>query len=463
MASPDRLSIVHVTPYPWGAHHEVNDFVAGAARELAARGHRVVVAAPGGSLAEVRRTTTAIEEAAGDPAVLFDGWEGERAGPGGPPLLSVAPAIPLPAGARPRPAPVPVDAGGALESLLTAMDFDIVHVHDPFAPSLSSAALRQSWTLNAATFHLPTERVLSTQVARPLVEIFFGRLDARMVSGRSTAELLNRFFPGHYDLVAPAAESDEGVAATAERGDGRTPRITYCVREERGALRLFIRALRRLPMDVPWEADVLLEEDVPAPRINRALRERVRFHAPGEANPDELIAQADIVCATSGGPRPAPSLVRKALAGGAVPVAAQIDPYVELLEVDGPERGFLFPQGDPETLAGQILRLLRNADLRRAMAEAGRGSSRSLGRRRRRPRGDLRAHGGAAPRSRRQARGVEADLPPADDRLRPPHAHRPLGGLRDARGGAGRDGQGPRHGRDRRHRPQRDLRRAAGA
>jgi len=63
-----------------------------------------------------------------------------------------------------------------------------------------------SWSLNAATFHLPTERVLSTQVARPLVEIFFGRLDARIVAGRSTLELLERFFPGNYDLVEPAAE-----------------------------------------------------------------------------------------------------------------------------------------------------------------------------------------------------------------------------------------------------------------
>ena len=43
----------------------------------------------------------------------------------------------------------------------------------------SAAALRHSLSLNVATFHAPQERVLSTQVARPLVEIFFGRIDAR--------------------------------------------------------------------------------------------------------------------------------------------------------------------------------------------------------------------------------------------------------------------------------------------
>ena len=374
MPPPERLTIAQVTPYPWGEHHEVNEFVAHAARELAGRGHRVVVVAPGGSLSDVRRATRAIEAAATNYSKLLGaGWDGQRIDGDGPPVLSVAPAIPLPAGARPRPAPVPVDVGNALESLFAAVDFDIVHVHDPFAPSLSSAALRQSWTLNVGSFHLPTERVLSTQVARPLVEIFFGRLDARIVSGRSTRELLERFFPGGYDVVEPAAE----VPAAASSSDDGPPRIIYCAREERGALRLFIRALRRLPLDQPWVADVWLEGDIPTPRINRQLRERVRFLRPGKATPEELIAAADVVCATSGGPRPAPSIVRDALAAGAVPVAAQIAPYAELLDGDGPERGFLFPPGDPETLAGQITRLLRNERMRASMAKAGRSSQRS--------------------------------------------------------------------------------------
>ncbi len=76
------------------------------------------------------------------------------------------------------------------------MPFDIVHVHEPFAPSPGSAALRHSLSLNVATFHEPVERVLSTQVARMLVEMFFGRIDARTASNVATAEMLERFFPG---------------------------------------------------------------------------------------------------------------------------------------------------------------------------------------------------------------------------------------------------------------------------
>ena len=374
MPSRDRLAIAHVTPYPWGPHHEVNGFVAGAATELARRGHQIVIAAPGGSRADLRRSAGAIAAARASGAASFgSGWDGIRASPGGPPVLSLGQAIPLPAGARPRPAPVPLDVGRTLERLIGGVDFDLVHVHDPFAPSVSSAALRQSSTLNAATFHLPTERVLSTQLARPIVEIFFGRLDARMVNGRTTAELLDRFFPGSYEIVEPAAAVVEPAAATAG-----PPRIVYCAREERGALRLFLRALRRLPLDRDWEADVWIEDAaVATPRLSRALRERVRVLRPADASVEELIGGAAVVCAASGGPRPAPSLIRAAFAAGAVPVASQIDPYVELLDAPGGERGFAFPPGDAETLAGQVGRLLASAELRAAMARAGRTAARS--------------------------------------------------------------------------------------
>jgi predicted metal-dependent phosphoesterase TrpH len=270
---------------------------------------------------------------------------------------------------------VPVDVSRSLERLLTAVDFDIVHVHDPFAPSAASAALRHSRALNAGTFHLPTERTLSTQVARPLVEIFFGRLDARMAAAGSTAELLNRFFPGTYEVVGAAAE-----VPSRPRSAQRPLRIVYCAREERGALRIVLRALRKLSLDLPWEADVWIEDcSVQTPRLNSRLRERVRILRPEEASAEELSAGADIVCAASGGPQPAPSLVLAAFAAGAAPVVAQIEPYEELVDNDAGELGLVFPAGDALTLAGQFERLIGDRDLRERIAAAGAGSARSFG------------------------------------------------------------------------------------
>ena len=148
MPLPEPLTIAQVSPHRRSTRKPVNEFVARLSEELASRGHHIVRI---GSAEPVKR-----------------------------PLI-----------ARP---------------------FDIVHVHEPFAPSVSAAALRHSLSLNVATFHAPQERVLSTQVARPLVEIFFGRIDARTVTSTATAELLGRYFPADYELVEPAGGARDWAA-----------------------------------------------------------------------------------------------------------------------------------------------------------------------------------------------------------------------------------------------------------
>jgi predicted metal-dependent phosphoesterase TrpH len=111
---------------------------------------------------------------------------------------------------------VSVATGEPVKRLLASRPFDIVHVHEPFAPSVASAALRHSLSLNVATFHAPQERVLSTHVARPLVEIFFGRIDARTVTSAATAGLLEGYFPASYELIEPGGGERDWGAVAAE-------------------------------------------------------------------------------------------------------------------------------------------------------------------------------------------------------------------------------------------------------
>ena len=124
-----------------------------------------------------------------------------------------------------------------LEELLGGVELDIVHVHDPFAPSAASVALRHSRSLNVGSFHEPSERILSTQVARPLVEIFFGRLDARTVSCRTTSDadgaLLSRHlragraggrpWGGGLVAAAPGRRHGPGSGSRAARADRVLP------------------------------------------------------------------------------------------------------------------------------------------------------------------------------------------------------------------------------------------------
>ena len=72
------LSVALVTPFAWSQPHDVNEHVAGLARELRARGHRVTVLAP---------SNRARDLAAGRRA-LADGLEDAE-------FVALGPAVPI--------------------------------------------------------------------------------------------------------------------------------------------------------------------------------------------------------------------------------------------------------------------------------------------------------------------------------------------------------------------------------
>jgi predicted metal-dependent phosphoesterase TrpH/glycosyltransferase involved in cell wall biosynthesis len=342
------FAIAQVTPWPWEQHHEVNRFVERLADELCSRGHSVVVVAPSDSrelIREGRRTVDAMRD---DPDALF-------AEPGCASMVAVGQSLPFRRGGS---VSLPLDVSRTLEELLERAELDFVHVHEPFAPSAASAALRHSRALNVGTFHATTERFVSTQVARKVVELLFGRLDGRTASYAATRDLVERYFPGDYTVIRPGADLHER-AGTHEG----SPEIVFSDAEERGALRIFLRALRRLPLDLDWRATIWQRDpaSAPPPTLSRRLRERVTLAGPADGSEAQHLARATIAVAASAGTAPAPQLVLRCMAGGAVPVVARLPQYEELL-ADG-ELGLLFEPRDALTLAAQLERLLRDPGL----------------------------------------------------------------------------------------------------
>jgi predicted metal-dependent phosphoesterase TrpH len=218
------LAIAHVTPYPWEARdNTVNAQIRAVTEELSRRGHRVLILAPSRSQERIRASRRALRSARmrpGGAASLLEGTDGGR-----PAVMAVGEVLHVtgrsaegPAGERApglrrrTPAP-PIDVARTIEELLSTVPLDIVHVHEPFAPSTSNAALRHSRALNVGSFHSAGER-LSALLARRFVETFFGRLDARIATTQQTAELMARQFPGHYRVLPLGGDGD------AVNGDG---------------------------------------------------------------------------------------------------------------------------------------------------------------------------------------------------------------------------------------------------
>ncbi len=342
------FTIAQVTPWPWEQHHEVNRFVERLSDELCGRGHRVVVVAPSDSRELVRDGRAMVKALPNDPDALF-------AEPGCASVVAVGQSLPFRRGGS---VSLPIDVSRTLEDLLDQAELDFVHVHEPFAPSAASAALRHSHALNIGTFHSTTERFVSTQVARKVVELLFGRLDGRATSYAATRDLIERYFPGHYDVIHPGAD----LLHRSEPGDA-PPEIVFSAEEERGALRLFLRALRRLPVELDWKATIWLRDPAAAPPVTlpRRLRERVALAGPADGSEAQHLSRATIAVAASAGTAPAPQLVLRALAGGAVPVASRLPQYEELM-LDG-ELGLLFEPRDAVTLAAQLERLLADPSL----------------------------------------------------------------------------------------------------
>lgn len=333
------LTIVQVLPYAWEDDSEAGGHVRELSAELARRGHRLLISAPSRSDRAVRAARRKIDGA------------GELGPAGEVTLLPLGEAF----GGGGR-ATIPIDVSRSTEALLRRTDVDICHLHDPWAPSLASVALRESRVLNVGTFHAPTERLLATQAARRPAARVLGRLDLRLTTTRSTAALVDRHFPGDYTVVAPPTRPLIGADHEG------APHLVFIDDVERQALRLVMRALRRLPEDVPWRATIV--SGAATPSLRASLRERIRFLPAADREP--ALRSASIVICPSAGQLPRPALVARAAGSPVIPVISDLPAYQELTA----GRGLAFPPGDADTLAAQLRRLVTETELRERLAGA---------------------------------------------------------------------------------------------
>jgi predicted metal-dependent phosphoesterase TrpH len=267
------LRVALVTPFAWSQPHDVNEHVAGLARELRARGVQVTVLAP---------SNRARDLAAGRRA-LATGADAD--------LIALGPAVPI---SRQSRMGVPVGVRANLAVALATGGYDVVHGFEPGLPSLSYLALRDANALTVATF-LSAER-LAYPPARTRRERLLGRLDALLATSADTAEAAAERFPGRYELVPLGAD----VVPEA-------PKRNLIVLEWRPPERQLLRALTaELRAFEGWELAILRTRPLGArPPVPRALRGRAYVRTALDAGTRRaLLADAAVfVPAVDGSPR----------------------------------------------------------------------------------------------------------------------------------------------------------------
>ena len=316
------LRVALVTPFAWSQPHDVNEHVAGLARELRARGHEVTVLGSSNRARDLAAGRRALARGLGDAE-----------------FVALGPAVPISRRSR---IGVPVGIRANLAVALARGGFDIVHGFEPGLPSLSYLALRDASALTVATFFSP-ER-LSYPPARARRERLLGRLDALLATSAPTAEAAAERFPGRYELVAAGVDLELFAPATKRK---------LVVLEWRQAERPLLRALaRELGAQPDWELVLLrtrpLGSRPPVPRVLRG-RMRVRTALDGAARAEILREAVVFVPAVDGVAR----VELEARAAG----AAVASPPGRVLQ--------------PELAAAEAARLVEDEDFRARRAEEG--------------------------------------------------------------------------------------------
>lgn len=336
----EKLKVGIVSPYPWASPWGVNRHVAGLGAWLAGRGHEVTVIAP----AEAAGPAGGAEMA----GFRFCGVPGTLRVPYSSSLANLA---------------LPMDATDFLDGLLGSEEFDLLHIHEPYPPSLSFTALRLARCPTVATFHGSDERVFSYQLIRSVLERFFTRLDSRICTTQSTRRLVSGHFPGEYEVIP------DGVAVppTAAGEHEGPPEVVYAAwSEPRRGLALLIRAMRLLPADIPPFRLAIAGGEELSWRENLIIPRRLRGTVT-LAGAAEAYAPGSIVCAPYATISHA-TAVLEAMAAGAVPVVPGQGGLRELVRESS--EGLLLDHPYAYNLAASLVDLLRDPGRRQALGRA---------------------------------------------------------------------------------------------
>ena len=206
-----------MTPFAWSQPHDVNEHVAGIAKELRALGHTVTVLAPSG------RTSDLV---AGHRS-LARGGDAD--------VIAIGAAVPV---SRRSSLGVPVGVRANVRLALQNGRFDVVHGFEPGLPSISYVALRDSEALGIATF-FSRERLLFSAAPRAAREAACAaRRAPRNVrgDGRGRGRAVSRRLPcrlarGRHGALPPGRKAEAGRDRAALRlAAGRANRVALAPR-----------------------------------------------------------------------------------------------------------------------------------------------------------------------------------------------------------------------------------------
>jgi phosphatidylinositol alpha-mannosyltransferase len=252
-------------------------------------------------------------------------------------------------------------------------EFDVLHLHEPNAPSLSMLALNIAEGPIVATFHTSTTKSLTLSVfepiLRPMHEKIVGRIAVSDLARRWQMEALGS------DAVEIPNGVDVDSFASAPPMDGY-PRAGKSVLflgrydEPRKGMAVLLRALPRV-VERFGDIEILIVGRGDEEELRRSagkLAKHLRFLGQvDDAAKASALRSADVYCAPHTGGESFGIVLVEAMAAGTAVVASELDAFRRVL-VDG-TAGRLVPVDDPAALAAGLIEVLGNDDVRARYVE----------------------------------------------------------------------------------------------
>jgi phosphatidylinositol alpha-mannosyltransferase len=341
------VRILLVCPYAWDVPGGVQVHIRQLARALEAKPHDVLVLAP------ARSTTMAP-----------------------PPVRIVGRTAGVPYGGTVAPICFSRRSFRKIRRLVDVFEPDVVHVHEPLAPSTSMLATFAATAPVVATFHAFADRSRLMELAAPALRTVHRRIAVSIAVSRAAAEFLARAVPGEVEIV-PNGTDVERFAHPRALAEGLPEgrRILWAHRlDPQKGFPVALRAFARLAAELE-DVHLVVAGDG---RDRGALellsdRDRRRVVMLGAVPNDDLPqfhAAADVFVAPAVGQESFGVVLIEAMAAGVPVVASDIPGYREVVR-DGVD-GLLVPPRDPNALAAALRRVLDDPALASALARAGR-------------------------------------------------------------------------------------------
>ncbi len=253
--------------------------------------------------------------------------------------------------------------------------FDVLHVHEPAAPSLSLIAC---WVFDGpivATVHGATTRSRVLHAAEPVLRSALEKVSGRIAVSEAARTTLVHHLGGDAVLIpngVTISRFEKAEPLPGWPGPGGAIGFLGRIDEPRKGLAVLMRAFEVIGVQRP-ELRLLIAgpgdaEEVTA-RVPAALRDRVVLLGQvSEAVKVQVYHSVDVFCAPNTGGESFGIVLAEAMAAGAPIVASDLDAFRRVLR--GGRAGELFANGDPGELAAAVGRLLDDPRRRASLSAA---------------------------------------------------------------------------------------------